>query len=189
MCLILALLLLLLLLPIYSAVALGSCDLDMSEQLIAVAKQLLLDGKGILAADESTGTVGKRLASINTENSEANRAALREMLFTTPGIGQHISGELGGATTTHPCRFLHYPVAHWHNHNHGIVPEATAGPPWHSLQCGDSLAAAPDHCPNIAAPACPRPAGVILYEETLFQKGSNGQRLVDHLTSQGELQR
>ena len=41
-------------------------------------------GKGILAADESTGTLGKKFVTINLENSEANRRAYRELLFTTP---------------------------------------------------------------------------------------------------------
>ena len=45
-----------------------------------------------MAADESTGTIGKRLASINVENIEANRQALRELLFTAPGALQYLSG-------------------------------------------------------------------------------------------------
>ena len=49
-------------------------------------------GKGILAADESTGTIGKRLASIAVENTEDNRRALRELLFTAPDFEKHISG-------------------------------------------------------------------------------------------------
>ncbi|KAF8664925.1 hypothetical protein HU200_054243 [Digitaria exilis] len=47
---------------------------------------------GILAADESTGTIGKRLSSINVENIEENRRALRELLFCCPGALQYISG-------------------------------------------------------------------------------------------------
>nr|KAJ0201614.1 hypothetical protein LSAT_V11C600325690 [Lactuca sativa] len=61
-------------------------------ELIANATYIGTPGKGILAADESTGTIGKRLASINTENNEANRRALRELLFCTPGALQYISG-------------------------------------------------------------------------------------------------
>jgi fructose-bisphosphate aldolase, class I len=56
------------------------------------AQELLTGGRGILAADESTGTIGKRFETINIENTEPNRRAYREMLFTTPGIGQYISG-------------------------------------------------------------------------------------------------
>ena len=54
------------------------------EELIKNAKYIATPGKGILAADESTGTTGKRLASINVENIESNRQALRELLFTSP---------------------------------------------------------------------------------------------------------
>ena len=42
-------------------------------------------GKGILAADESTGTIGQRFVKINVENTEPNRQAYRQLLFTTPG--------------------------------------------------------------------------------------------------------
>ena len=48
--------------------------------------------KGILAADESTGTIGKRFDSIKLENTHENRIAYREMLFTTPNLSEHISG-------------------------------------------------------------------------------------------------
>ncbi len=56
------------------------------------AQALVADGKGILAADESTGTIGKRFDSIRVEANEANRRDYRELLFTTPGLGDHISG-------------------------------------------------------------------------------------------------
>lgn len=49
-------------------------------------------GRGILAADESTGTIEKRFASIGVENNEENRRAYRELLFTTPGFAEYISG-------------------------------------------------------------------------------------------------
>ncbi|KAF8395344.1 hypothetical protein HHK36_019290 [Tetracentron sinense] len=61
-------------------------------ELIANAAYIGTPGKGILAADESTGTIGKRLSSINVENVESNRRALRELLFCTPGALQHLSG-------------------------------------------------------------------------------------------------
>ncbi|XP_031481524.1 fructose-bisphosphate aldolase, cytoplasmic isozyme 1-like [Nymphaea colorata] len=63
-----------------------------SEELIKNAKYIATPGKGILAADESTGTIGKRLASINVENVEANRQALRQLLFTAPGALPYLSG-------------------------------------------------------------------------------------------------
>lgn len=62
------------------------------EELIRTANYIATPGKGILAADESTGTIGKRLASINVENIETNRQALRELLFTAPGALQYLSG-------------------------------------------------------------------------------------------------
>ena len=64
------------------------------EELKSTAQALATRGKGILAVDESTGTVGKRLAGINVENTEANRQAYRGMLFTTTGLGQYISGAI-----------------------------------------------------------------------------------------------
>ena len=62
------------------------------ETLEATAQALVAPGKGILAADESTGTIEKRLKSIDVESTEETRRAYREMLFTTPGLGDHISG-------------------------------------------------------------------------------------------------
>jgi fructose-bisphosphate aldolase class I len=56
------------------------------------ARALVAPGKGILAADESTGTIEKRLKSIDVVSTEEKRRDYREMLFTTPGIGDHISG-------------------------------------------------------------------------------------------------
>ncbi len=49
-------------------------------------------GKGILAADESTGTAGKRLQSIGAENTEENRRAYRDLLITTQGAEEFVSG-------------------------------------------------------------------------------------------------
>ncbi|OVA05112.1 Fructose-bisphosphate aldolase [Macleaya cordata] len=63
-----------------------------AEELIKNAKYIATPGKGILAADESTGTIGKRLSSINVENIESNRQALRELLFTSPNALPFLSG-------------------------------------------------------------------------------------------------
>lgn len=52
------------------------------EELVKTANAIVADGKGILAADESTGTIGKRFKDINVENNEANRRAYRDLLFT-----------------------------------------------------------------------------------------------------------
>ena len=83
-----------------------------------VAKAMVADGKGILAADESTSTIEKRLSSINVPSTEENRRDYREMLFTTDGAEKFVSG-------------------------------------------------------------------VILYDETLRQKGKNGTPLVDILNQRG----
>jgi fructose-bisphosphate aldolase, class I len=62
------------------------------EELEKVARALVAKGKGILAADESMGTIKRRFDSINIESTEANRQAYRDMLFTTPGLEEAISG-------------------------------------------------------------------------------------------------
>lgn len=87
-------------------------------ELIETARAIASPGKGILAADESTGTIGQRFSSIKIENTEDNRRKYRELLFTTQGIENYISG-------------------------------------------------------------------VILYEETLFQKAADGTPFVDLLKSKG----
>ena len=61
-------------------------------KLAQTAREIVAPGKGILAADESTSTMGKRLKSIGVENTEQNRIAFRGALFTTPGWEQHVSG-------------------------------------------------------------------------------------------------
>nr|AAK19325.1 fructose-bisphosphate aldolase isoenzyme 2 [Dunaliella salina]AAM76969.1 fructose-1, 6-diphosphate aldolase [Dunaliella salina] len=88
------------------------------EELMKTARTIASPGRGILAMDESNATVGKRLDSIGLENSEANRQAYREMLVSTKGLGQYISG-------------------------------------------------------------------AILFEETLYQSGSNGKRMTDILVENG----
>ncbi len=60
--------------------------------LAAVAKALVAEGTGILAADESGGTIKKRFDSIGVESTADRRRAYRELLFTTPGAEEFISG-------------------------------------------------------------------------------------------------
>ncbi|OLB24409.1 MAG: fructose-bisphosphate aldolase [Actinobacteria bacterium 13_2_20CM_68_14] len=62
------------------------------QQLQSTAQALVVEGKGILAADESTGTIKKRLDSIGVESTEETRRAYRELLFTTEGAEEFISG-------------------------------------------------------------------------------------------------
>eukprot|EP01083_Nonionella_stella_P053293 141001_1 len=63
-------------------------------EMRATAKAIGTRGKGILAADESTGTIGKRLAMINVKNEEPNRQRYRQLLFQTPDIGKYICGSI-----------------------------------------------------------------------------------------------
>lgn len=92
---------------------------EKEDELRRIANAIVAPGKGILAADESTATIGKRLQNINVENNEANRMAYRQLLFTAgKELSEHISG-------------------------------------------------------------------VILFHETLYQKGSDGQPLVNLLRSNG----
>ena len=64
----------------------------MSDELENVARELAAPGKGILAADESDGTIKKRFDSIDLPSTEENRRSYRDLLFTTSGVEQHISG-------------------------------------------------------------------------------------------------
>src|SRR3989338_6725847 len=55
-------------------------------------EKLSKHGEGILAADESTSTIQKRFDAIHLENTEANRQAYRDLLFTTPDMNKYING-------------------------------------------------------------------------------------------------
>ena len=60
--------------------------------LESIARAMVAKGKGILAADESGGTIKKRFDSIKLESTEEARRTYREMLFTAPNAAQYISG-------------------------------------------------------------------------------------------------
>jgi fructose-bisphosphate aldolase, class I len=64
----------------------------MSDAMRTTARELVGPGRGILAADESTGTIKKRFDQIGVGSTEDTRRRYRQMLFTTPGLGEHISG-------------------------------------------------------------------------------------------------
>ena len=64
------------------------------DQLAAIAQAMVAPGKGIIAIDESTATIRKRFDSVGIDCTEENRRAYREMLLTTPNLGQHISGAI-----------------------------------------------------------------------------------------------
>ena len=66
--------------------------MDRSRSLASTANALVAPGKGILAADESTGTIGARFAALGVENVENNRRDYREMLVSTEGASEFISG-------------------------------------------------------------------------------------------------
>ena len=64
----------------------------MGTDLTSTAQAMVASGKGVLAADESTATIGKRFASINVDSTEENRRAYRDTLLTTPGLSDAVSG-------------------------------------------------------------------------------------------------
>jgi fructose-bisphosphate aldolase class I len=63
-----------------------------AESLAAIAQAMVAPGRGILAADESSGTIKKRFDSIQLESTADSRRAYRDLLFTTPGASDFISG-------------------------------------------------------------------------------------------------
>ena len=63
-----------------------------SSDLENVAQTLVADGKGILAADETTPTLTKRFNALGIKSTEESRRTYREMLFTSPGAAEFISG-------------------------------------------------------------------------------------------------
>ena len=64
------------------------------DQLESIAQAMVAAGKGIIAIDESNATIKKRFDGVGVENSEEHRRAYREMLLTTPRLGEHISGAI-----------------------------------------------------------------------------------------------
>jgi fructose-bisphosphate aldolase, class I len=65
---------------------------DTHADLYSVAEEIVADHRGILAADESSGTIEKRFDSIGLESTEEHRRAYRDMLFTTAGLEEWVSG-------------------------------------------------------------------------------------------------
>ena len=90
-------------------------------ELARVAGAMVAKGKGILAADESTGTIKKRFDSIRLDSTEEHRRTYREMLFTAPGAAQAVSGVILYDETIHQktkdgALFTQYLA------NHGMIP-------------------------------------------------------------------
>ncbi len=73
---------------------------DYRKELMETANRIARPGFGILAADESTGTLGKRFESISLENTSENARRYRELLLTTPDIEKYISGVIFFDETT-----------------------------------------------------------------------------------------
>lgn len=91
------------------------------DEMVLTAAAMVAPGKGILAADESNPTMAKRLAGIGLESTEDRRRDYREILFTTDGIGEHISGvilfdETLRQTTADGTPFAEVLV------RHGVIP-------------------------------------------------------------------
>ena len=87
-----------------------------------VAEAMTASGKGILAADESTGTIGKRLDQINTESTEQTRNAYRDLLFTADGLDQYISGVIMYDETFHQSSLSGGVVYPEYLASKGIIP-------------------------------------------------------------------
>ena len=90
-------------------------------QLEATARALVARGKGILAADESTGTIEKRFKSVGAGCTEENRRAYRELLFATPGLDEFISGVILFDETVRQKAAVGTPLVEV-LHRQGIIP-------------------------------------------------------------------
>ena len=91
------------------------------EQLAETAQAMVAPGKGIIAIDESTGTIAKRFASVGIENTEENRRAYRELLLTTPKLSDYISGAILFDETIRQSTKDGVPFAKYMS-DHGIIP-------------------------------------------------------------------
>src|SRR4051812_37429424 len=89
--------------------------------LEATARALVAGGKGILAADENTGTITKRFGAINVDSTESNRRDYRETLFSTPGLGESISGVILFDETIRQSTASGVSIPELLK-NHGIIP-------------------------------------------------------------------
>ncbi|MGA9854146.1 MAG: class I fructose-bisphosphate aldolase [Gammaproteobacteria bacterium] len=90
-------------------------------ELDCIAHTLVKDHKGILAADESNGTIEKRFKAISVTSSEETRRAYRELLFTTPGVEKFISGVIMYDETIRQKTKAGMPFAEY-LHGLGVIP-------------------------------------------------------------------
>src|SRR5690554_1280422 len=91
------------------------------EELAHTAQAMVAAGKGIIAIDESPGTIGKRFDAVGVANSEDNRRAWRELLLATPGLGEYISGAILQDETIRQSTAGGEPIARVMN-DAGIIP-------------------------------------------------------------------
>ena len=66
--------------------------MNTQEQLESTIRELVCEGKGILAADESNPTIAKRFKAVGVESTEENRRHYRNLILAAPGLGEYISG-------------------------------------------------------------------------------------------------
>ncbi|WP_374012144.1 class I fructose-bisphosphate aldolase [Pseudoxanthomonas koreensis] len=91
------------------------------EQLAETALAMVAPGKGIIAVDESTATIGKRFAAVGIDNSEEHRRVYRELLLTTPKLSEHISGAILYDETLRQSTRDGVPFARYMA-EHGMIP-------------------------------------------------------------------
>ncbi|MDR6991625.1 class I fructose-bisphosphate aldolase [Luteimonas sp. 3794] len=102
------------------------------EQLAETAQAMVAKGKGIIAIDESTGTIGKRFAQVGIPNNEENRRAYRELLLTTPKLSEYISGAILFDETLRQSTKAGLPFAKYLTQN-GIIPGIKVDKGTHAL--------------------------------------------------------
>ena len=102
------------------------------EQLAETAQAMVAKGKGIIAIDESTGTIGKRFEQVGIPNNEENRRAYRELLLTTPKLSEHISGAILFDETLRQSTRAGVPFAKYLTQN-GIIPGIKVDKGTHAL--------------------------------------------------------
>jgi len=102
------------------------------EQLAETAQAMVAAGKGIIAIDESNATIKKRFDGVGVECTEENRRAYREMLLSTPNLGEHISGAILFDETLRQSTKAGVPFTKLMNDN-GIIPGIKVDKGTHAL--------------------------------------------------------
>jgi len=102
------------------------------EQLAETAQAMVAKSKGIIAIDESTGTIGKRFEQVGIPNNEENRRAYRELLLTTPKLAEHISGAILFDETLRQSTKAGVPFAKYLSQQ-GIIPGIKVDKGTHAL--------------------------------------------------------